>query len=136
VLDHESCADVLCLQGMASTAVDVQTVWAPSDAEKILRHILDFMRRNGGGSDGEGAVRAAKKHLEVMEVSSSEPGPLRNSLVSFVRSSFDGRLVRASEMRSFRAGRISTLTSVSNFDFLCKPALLQSLSLLEPLQKF
>lgn len=51
-------------------AADVQTVWAPSDAEKILRHILDFMRRNGSGSDGEGAVKAAKKHLDVMEVSS------------------------------------------------------------------
>jgi hypothetical protein len=66
---------------MASTAADVQTVWAPSDAEKILRHILDFMRRNGGGLDGDGAVRAAKKHLDVMEVGFSEPGSLRDTLV-------------------------------------------------------
>ncbi|GAQ81004.1 hypothetical protein KFL_000680200 [Klebsormidium nitens] len=54
-------------QGMASTAADVQTSWAPSDAERILRCILDFMRRNSGANSGEGAVRAAKKHLEAME---------------------------------------------------------------------
>lgn len=53
---------------MASTAADVQTSWAPSDAERILRCILDFMRRNSGANSGEGSVRAAKKHLEALEV--------------------------------------------------------------------
>lgn len=56
-------------QGTASTAADVQTSWSPSDAEKVLRHILDFMRRNGGAANGEGSVRAAKRHMESLEVS-------------------------------------------------------------------